>query len=108
MPIAVANPLPFTEIAVLSEELHADRPVTSCVVPSEKSAVTANCTVKPFASERLNGPSAIEIRVAEETVSVVLALIPPLCAPIVVLPGATGLAKPEPLIVAALRFEELQ
>src|SRR6266700_3997680 len=94
------------------DELQVTWVVRSCVVLSLKVPVAVNCRVVPFAMLGFVGVTAIEVRVAAVTVSVVLPETPPKVAVIVVIPAATDVAKPcEPpalLIVAIVLLDELQ
>jgi len=56
----------------LSEELQVTREVISCVVLPEKLPVALNCCVPPTARLSVDGFRVRELRVAEETVRVVL------------------------------------
>src|SRR5262245_539420 len=87
-------------------ETHVARLVTLRVVPSEKMAVAVNCATVPTGSVGAMGVTSSDTGTATVTVSVVEAEKPMYVAPIVVVPCATGVARPVPLIVAAIGFED--
>src|SRR5438552_11879654 len=90
------------------DELQATWVVRSCVVLSLKVPVAVNCCFVPFAMLGFVGVTAIVVRVAAVTVSVVLPETNPNVAVIVVVPAATDVARPALSIVAKAVFEELQ
>lgn len=85
--------------------------VRSWVLLSENVPRTVNCCVVVFAIEGLTGVTAIETSVAEVTVSVVEAVLPPNTAVIVEVPAVVAVASPcEPaalLMVTAAVSDEL-
>jgi hypothetical protein len=70
--------------------------------------VAVNCWVAPKVRLGVVGITDIEIRVAEFTVRVASPEIPCKPAPMVVVPAATVVARPLPLMVATDVFEEPQ
>ena len=80
--------------------------VRFCWLPSLYVPVAVNCSVVPFATDAFTGVTASDTS-AVVTVSVVEALIVPELACIVVLPVATPVANPVPLIVATTALLEL-
>src|SRR5204863_8149059 len=95
------------------DELQVTWVVRSCIVLSLKVPVAVNCCFVPFAMLGFVGVTAIEVRVAAVTVSVVFPETDPKVAVIVMgPPAATDVAKPcEPpalLIVATAVLNELQ
>lgn len=67
-----------------------------------------NCWVVPAAMRGLMGATEIELRVAELTVRVMLAEMPPEVAVMYAVPALTLAASPVALTDAIARFEELQ
>jgi len=97
----------------VADELQVTWVVRSCVVLSLKVPVAVNCRVVPFAMLGFVGVTAIEVRVAAVTVSVVFPETSPKVAVIVMgPPAATDVANPcDPaalLIVATAVLDELQ
>jgi NADH dehydrogenase FAD-containing subunit len=82
--------------------------VRSCVVLSENVPVAANLTVVPLAMPGLDGVTAIDMSVAEFTVSKVDPVMLLDVAVTVVEPAASEVAKPEVPIVATPVLDELQ
>jgi hypothetical protein len=69
--------------------------------------VAVNCCVWPAAIEGFAGAIARDTSVGAVTVRVVKAVTDPEAAPIVVLPCASEVAKPEAAIVATPVFDEV-
>src|SRR5205809_431405 len=119
VPFLLAFAKPFDPPALLRvttpgvDELQVTWVVRSCVVVSLEVPVAVNCRVSPSGRLGLAGVTAIEVRVAAVTVSVVFPETPPKAAVIVMgPPAATDVANPcEPpalLIVATAVLDELQ
>src|SRR5436190_1973197 len=117
VPAATDVARPFDPLALLIvatpglDELQVTWVVRSCIVLSLKVPVAVNCRVVPFAMLGFVGVTAIEVRVAAVTVSVVFPETSPKVAVIVMgPPAATDVAKPcEPpalLIVATAVLEQ--
>src|SRR6266704_2530973 len=109
----VARPALSLVAKAVFEELQVTWGVRSCVVLSLKVPVAVNCCVVPFAMLGFVGVTAIEVRVAAVTVSVVFPKTSPKVAVIVMgPPAATDVARPcDPpalLIVATAVLDELQ
>ena len=83
--VTVALPLLDVQVALL---------VTSCVLPSEKTASACICSVVPAARVALAGVTWSDCTAALPTVTVVLACRPPLLAVSVAVPLETPLARP--------------
>lgn len=96
--------LEMVATAVLLEVQAADA-VRFEVLPSEKVPVAVNCSVTPSGMERLVAVTAMDTRMAEVTVMVVLLLLPPKLAVMVELPTLAAVARPVLLMVAALVLE---
>lgn len=111
-PTLVASPwLPAVLLMVATvgvEELQITEVVRSCVLPSVKVPVPANCWVVPCTIVALAGVTTSETRVAAVTVRVVDPLTPLEAAVIVVVPIALLVASPVVLMVATVVCEELQ
>jgi hypothetical protein len=105
---AVARPFLLTTATVVMDEVQVTSAVISWVVPSEKVPVAVNCWVVPPGTLGLAGVIAMEDRVAEVTVRVVLAETAPEVAVMVAVPGAMAVARPLLLTVAANGLDELQ
>src|SRR6266705_2322314 len=119
VPFLLAFAKPFDPPALLIvttpglDELQVTWVVRSCIVLSLKVPVAVNCWVSPSGRLGLAGVTAIEVRVAAVTVSVVFPETSPKVAVIVMgPPAATDVAKPcEPpalLIVDTAVLDELQ
>src|SRR5439155_20209435 len=113
---ALARPFDPPALLILAtavvDELQVTWAVRSCAVLSLKVPVAVNCRVVPFAMLGFVGVTAIEVRVAAVTVSVVFPETDPKVAVIVMVPAAaTDVANPcEPLamvIVATAEVDEL-
>src|SRR5438309_4977332 len=113
----VARPLDPLALLIVAtpglDELQVAWVVKSCVVLSLKVPFAVNCWVSPSARPGLAGVTAIEVRVAAVTVSVVFPETPPKVAVIVMGPAAaTDVAKPFELVallmVAKPVLDELQ
>ena len=82
------------------------------MVPSEKVPVAVSCAVVPFAIEGFAGVTAIEVRTAEVTVTVLAPDTPPRVAVIVALPTPIPVTRPwlpgASLTVASDGAEETQ
>jgi hypothetical protein len=105
---AVARPLLSTAATYGLSELHVTCAVISWVVPSEKVPVAVNCWVAPLSMPGSAGVMAIEDKVAEVTVRVVLTETVPEVAVIVVVPAVRAVARPLLLITATEASDELQ
>ena len=79
---------------VLSDEAQVTEDVRFCVDPSEKVPVAINCWVVSTAMLGFAGVTAIETKTALVTIKVVLPDTAPKVALMLVLPGATEVAKP--------------
>jgi hypothetical protein len=90
------------------DEVQVTEMVISRVVPSENVPVAVNCWVAPTDRLGLDGVTAMEDRVAEFTVTVVLPEIVPEVAVMVVTPVVRAVARPLLLTVAIVVSEELQ
>ena len=106
--MAVARPLLLTVATDVLDELQMTWAVISWVVPSENVAVAVNCWVAPPGTLGLAGVTAMEDRVAEVTVRVVLPATVTEVAVMVVVPAARVVATPLPLTVATDVLDELQ
>jgi len=95
-----------------SEEFQATEFEMSCVVPSLKLPVAVKLNDSPSTRLGVAGVTAMDTSVAFETERVAEPIIGLSSAPMMVLPGATAVARPrlgeESLIVAAGAFEEVQ
>ncbi len=100
-----ARPLAVIVAAAVLLEVQEAEAVRSCVLLSEKVPVAVNCCVTPTGMEGLAGVMAMDTRVAEVTVMVVLLLLPPKLAVMVEEPRLAAVARPGLLIVAALVLE---
>jgi hypothetical protein len=78
------------------------------LVPSEYVPVAANCWVSPTGMPGLAGLTAMEERVAEVTVRVLLPEVFPEVTVMVVVPGATGMARPLLFTFATEVSDEVQ
>jgi hypothetical protein len=105
---AVARPLLLTVAANVFNELQATDMVISWVVPSETVPVAVNCWVDPTEMIGLAGVTAMEDRVEEVTVRVVLPEIVPKVAVMAAVPAETAVARPLLLMVATDVLEEFQ
>ncbi len=105
---AVARPLLSITATIVLDELQLACVVISCVVPSEKVPVAVNCWVAPPSTLGSAGVIAMEDRVAEVTVRVVLPETVPEVAVIVVVPAVTAVARPLLSITATIVLDELQ
>jgi hypothetical protein len=105
---AVARPLLLIPATVVLDELQVTCVVISRVVPSEKVPVAVNCWVAPPGTLGLAGVIAIEDRVPEVTVRVVLPETVPEVAVMVVVPAVRAVARPLLLIPATVVLDELQ
>src|SRR5579859_7717637 len=81
----VAKPLTVIEATPPAEDFQVTTPVTSCTVLSENVPVAVNCCEIPNGIFGLAGVTAIELIVAEVTVSMVDPVIPFEVADIVLL-----------------------
>ncbi len=106
--MAVTRPLLVTAATVVLDELQVTCAVISWVVSSENVAVAVNCWVAATDMTGLAGVTAMEDRVAEVTVRVVLPETVPEVAVTVVVPAARAVARPLMLTVATNGLDELQ
>jgi hypothetical protein len=104
----VANPLAVIVTTPVVCELQVTELVKFCVELSENVPVAVNCSVLPFAIEGFAGVTAIDISVAEVTVSTVEPLTLPEIAMIVLDPAAFAVAIPPGAIVAVFVFWDCQ
>jgi len=93
---------------VAADELQWLFKVMSCVLPSLKVPVAANCCVVPTAAVGATGVTARETSVPVPTVSVVLPVTPEPDAEMVTVPPFLPWASPEPRIEAIFGLEDLQ
>ena len=110
-PIAFASPaVPFALMPTIDgfADVHCTEEVRSCLVPSVKVPVAANCKLVPSGSDGAGGEIASEASTAVVTVTVVVPLTPEYDAVIVVEPSPLAVAIPELEIVAAAVLDELQ
>jgi hypothetical protein len=105
---AVTKPVALTVATDVSDELQVTCVVISWLVVSEYVPVAVNCWGVPTSMIGLAGVTAMEDRVAEFTVRVVLAEILPEVAVMVVVPIETAMARPVLSTVATDGFDELQ
>ena len=91
---AVARPLLLTVAIDVLDELQVTDTLISWVVPSENVPVAENCWVTPLGMVGLAGVTAMEERVAEVTVRVVLPETVPEVAVMVAVPAAMAVANP--------------
>jgi hypothetical protein len=98
---AVASPAVLIVAAAGVLEFHVALEVRFSVVPLLSVPVAVNCRVSPVASEELAGVTAMDTKVAAVAVSPVDPWMLPEVAVMVVVPGATAVASPAALIVAA-------
>ena len=105
---AVARPLLLTVATDVLDEVQVTCVVISWVVPSEYVPEAVNCWVVPTGMLGLAGVTAMEDRVAEVTVRVVLPEILPEVAVMVAVPAATAVARPLLLTVATDVLDEVQ
>lgn len=107
---AVARPLTVIEATPGDEDFQATTPVMSCVLESENVPVAVNCCAMPMGTSALDGLTAMDVTVAEVTVSVVEPVIDPDVAVIDVVPALSAFASPcvgfELLMVATAVFDE--
>jgi len=106
--MAVAKPLLLTVATYGLDELQVTCVVISWVVPSEKVPVAVSCWVVPPGTLGLAGVIAMEDRVAEVTVRVVLSETAPEVAVMVVVPTVRAVARPLLLTTATEVSDELQ
>src|SRR5277367_2934955 len=90
----VAKPLALMVATAGEAEAQVTLPVRFCVLLSLNVPVAVNCCVKPLAIEGFAGLTAIDCRVAAETVRVVEPVIDPDLALIEDVPVATAVARP--------------
>jgi len=90
------------------DEAHWTEPVMSCVLPSVKVPVAANCSVVPRGIVGIAGVMAMETKVAAVTVKVEEPAMPTAAAAIVVWPVEALVASPLALAVATDGADELQ
>lgn len=97
--VPVVNPGPDEKSRIVatdgSDEFHCTSDETSCWLLSLKVAVAVNCCVVPGAMEALGGAIATEDIPTSDTVSEVVALLPPNDAVTVALPELFPVASPE-------------
>ena len=110
LPVAtpVANPPLAIVAAAVLVEVHVTKLVRFWLLPSLKIPIAVNCNVALAVIEESTGVTAIDTKTAVVTVRPVVPVIEPEVALIVVLPGATPVAKPPVVIVATDVLVELQ
>jgi hypothetical protein len=104
----VAMPLPFTAATPVADDVQKTPAVSTCELLSLYVPVAVNCCVAPGRMEAFAGVTTIDTSVGTITVSVVEAVTDPEPAPIVVLPCASEVARPEAAMVATAVDEEVQ
>lgn len=98
---AIAIPALLTVTTDESDDDHMTCAVRSCELPSLQVPVALNCC-DPFASsEGAEGFTAIEVKIGV-TAMILEPLTDPMAADIVVVPGLSPVAMPEPLTLATL------
>lgn len=111
-PLAVANPATLGAFAIVAtladDELQWVVNVMSCVVPSLKLPVAANCCMPPTEMVGLAGVIASETNVPVPTVSVAVPVRPDAVAEIVTVPLFFPCARPELRMEAIFGFEDFQ
>ena len=107
VPTPFANPPEVIVATVVVSEVHVAVLVRFCVELSEKVPVAVNCFVFPLAIEGFAGVTAIDTSAGAVTVRVVVPLTAPDAALIVLVPVATAVANPPPVIVATVVVCEL-
>ena len=91
----VARPLLASMVALVTSELaQVTWSVMTRVLASESVAVATNCCVRPAATPGLAGVIVIAVMVAADTVSTWVPVTEPQVAVMVVVPVATGVARP--------------
>jgi hypothetical protein len=90
------------------DDVQATEPVMLAVLPSVYVPVAVNWSVTPFATLGFTGATAIDVRAAAVTVSVVVPLTEPDVAVIVEDPIAKVEARPDASIVATTTFDDVQ
>lgn len=107
----VASPLTVIEATLVADDFQVTTSVTSCMLPSEKVPMAANCCAMPSGMLGVAGVTAIEVMTAEVTVRVVDPETAPETAVMVVVPAVTAFARPWVgvlvLTLATAGFEEL-
>jgi hypothetical protein len=98
---AVATPVLSTAATDKSDDDQVTCAVTSCELPSLQVPVALNCCVSLATSEVFDGVTAIEVNMGV-TVRLLKPLREPIVAVIFVVPAASPVAIPEPLILAIL------
>src|ERR1039458_4767213 len=76
------------------EHCHAASEVTFCCVPLDRLAVAVNCCVRPAGIDGEDGVTTMLVTVALPTMRVAVPFLPPKVAVMVVVPTATGVARP--------------
>ena len=95
----VAKPPALIVATPVLDEAQVDVDVRSCVVLSENVPVTTNCCVVPFAMLGFTGVIAMDTRLVQVTVTVVVPDVLPDFAETVVLPQLLPYAKAFPLVL---------
>jgi len=114
LPVATLVAKPWLPAALLMvamepvDEPHWTEPVMSCVLPSVKVPVAANCSVVPRGMVGIEGVMAMETKAAGVTVKMAQPSMLAAVALIVVWPRATLVASPLALVVATEGADELQ
>lgn len=102
----VASPELSTLATAPAEEVQIELWVISCELPSLKVPVATNCCCAPAGIDGFAGVKAIEVTVAEVTVSVALPVITPDIAVIVTVPGVSVLTNPALSMVATVASDD--
>ena len=103
-----ARPEPRSDAMLGLDDFHETPPRLLAVLPSLNVPLALNLIEVPRAIRGFAGFTVMETRCAVETVSPVDPLTPPKTALIVLLPAATLVRSPWPLMVAAAGFEDVQ
>lgn len=110
--VQFANPATLGALATVAtladEELQCAFKVTSCVLPSLKVPVAANCCVVPADTVGDVGVTAMEDRVPVPTVIVVVPLTPEALAVMVTVPPFLAWAIPDERTETILGFDDFQ
>ena len=104
----VTRPSGATLARVVSAEVQLAVCVRSSVLRSEKTPVAVRCTEVPLAMEGPGGVTAIEVRTAEVTVTVVAPDTPAWVAVIVAVPTPVPVTRPVGSTVARVASVEVQ
>ena len=97
-PVLAASPVLFTVAVDNVSETQVTEELRSCVLPSLKVPIAANCCVVPRAIDGYAGVTAIDSKIAAVTLSVVLLIMDPEVAVICAEPVPTVVANPIELV----------